>query len=91
MIMHIPYKKTKNGITISVKVDPRSSKNAVEGTIDDNVLKVKLTAPPAGGEANRQLIEILSKETGIKKYNIKIIRGLTSRKKIIEISGIDKI
>jgi len=88
--MQIPFRKTKDGIIIEVKVAPRSSKKGVEG-IMDNVLKVKLTAPPVDNEANKQLIEILSDLTGVRKSGIKIIKGLASKKKTVEIRGITKI
>lgn len=84
--MKIPHKKTKDGILIEVKVEPRSSRKGIAGVID-NALKVRLTAPPVGGAANDQLIEILSKKTGVKKSSIRIKRGHASRKKIVEIRG----
>jgi len=88
--MNIPYKKTKDGITIEVKVEPRSSKKEITGVMD-NILKVKLTAPPADNKANEQLIEVISEATGIKKTSIKIIRGLSSKKKIVGIKGVTGI
>jgi len=88
--MQIPFRTTKDGIIIEVKVEPRSSKKGIGG-IMDNVLKIKLTAPPVDNEANKQLIEIISDLTGVRKTGIKIIKGLTSKKKIIEIKGITKI
>ncbi len=88
--MNIPFKKTKDGILIEVKVDPRSSKKGVSG-IMDNVLKVKLTAPPVEGEANEQLIEVISELTGVRKSDIRIVRGLSSRRKVVEIKGVEGI
>ncbi len=88
--MNIPFKKTKDGILIEVKVDPRSSKKGVSG-IMENVLKVKLTAPPVEGEANEQLIEIISELTGVRKSDIRIVRGLSSKRKIVEIRGVEGI
>jgi uncharacterized protein (TIGR00251 family) len=88
--MNIPFKKTKDGIVIEVKVEPRSSKKGVAGVMD-NVLKVKLTAPPVEGEANEQLIEVVSELTGVRKSNIRIIRGLSSKRKVLEIRGVDSI
>jgi len=88
--MNIPFRKTKDGIVIEVKVEPRSSKKGLAGVMD-NVLKVKLTAPPVEGEANDQLIEVLSEATGVRKSNIKIVRGLSSKKKVVEIKGIQSI
>jgi len=73
-----------DSIIIEVKVDPRSSRKEIAGVME-NVLKVKLTAPPVGGAANEQLIELLAKEYGVKKSNIIILRGETSRRKTIKI------
>ena len=89
--MDIPYKKTKDGITIEVKVEPRSSRKQITGIIDNTILKVKLTAPPVDGSANEQLIELISESTGVKKSQIKIIRGLSSKRKLVGITGVDKI
>ncbi len=75
---------------IEVKVEPRSSKKGITGVMD-NVLKVKLTAPPVEGEANEQLIEIVSELTGVRKTNIRIVRGLSSKRKVVEIRGVDSI
>jgi len=88
--MAIPFQKTKKGITLKVKVEPRSSRKGVSGLVGD-VLKVKVHAPPTGGAANEELIEILSEEFGVKKTAIKIIRGQSSRDKIVEIEGIEGI
>jgi uncharacterized protein len=89
--MNIPYKKTKNGIMIEVKVEPRSSKRQITGIMDGTILKVKLTAPPVDGSANEQLIELIAEVTGVKKSWIRIVRGLSSKRKLVEITGIDKL
>ena len=89
--MNIPYKKTKNGITIEVKVEPRSSKKQITGIMEGSILKVKLTAPPVDGSANEQLIELIAEVTGVRKSWIRIIRGLSSKRKLVEIAGVEKI
>lgn len=88
--MEIPFKKTSAGIRIEVKVEPRSSRKGISGTMGD-VLKVKLTAPPVGGAANDQLIEVIAEATGTKKSSICIVKGLSSRRKTIEIRGVDAL
>ena len=82
--MDIPYSKTADGIIIEVKVEPRSSKRGVVGVMD-NLVKVKLTAPPVGGAANEQLIELLAEEYRVKKSNIIILRGVSSSRKTVKI------
>jgi len=90
MSTDIPFKRTRGGIVIEVKVEPRSSQKSITGVIG-NMLKVKLTAPPVGGAANEQLIEVISEATGIRKSNIKILRGASSKRKVVEIKGVDSI
>jgi hypothetical protein len=88
--MLVPFKKSKSGITVKIRVDPRSSQRGIGGIVGDTI-KVKVNAPPVGGAANEELVEILSEEFGVKKTAIRIIRGHSSRDKVIEISGIDTI
>ncbi|MGI5920696.1 MAG: DUF167 domain-containing protein [Syntrophomonadaceae bacterium] len=80
---------TPQGVRIEVKVQPRSSRNLIAGE-QDGVLKIKLTAPPVDGEANEALIVYLSGLLGVPKRDISLIKGETSRNKLIEISGINK-
>lgn len=89
--MNIPYKKTKEGVLISVKVEPRSSAKGFAGVLDGTMIKIKLTAPPSDGAANRQLIELISEATGIRKSQIEIIKGFSSKKKVIAIKGVDSL
>ena len=90
MSTDIPFKRRRGGVVIEVKVEPRSSKKGITGVIG-NMLKVKLTAPPVGGAANEQLIEVISEATGIRKSNIRILRGASSKRKVVEIKGVDSI
>jgi len=75
---------------LKIKVEPRSSGKGIAGSIGD-IIKIKLHAPPVGGAANEELIEVLSEEFKIKKRAIKIISGQSSRNKVIEIEGVDSI
>lgn len=70
---------------ILVHVLPRSSRNEIVGALEDGTLKVKLTAPPVDGQANKKLIELISTEYGVPKSRVRIVKGETSRKKVIEI------
>jgi hypothetical protein len=88
--MEIPFQKSKKGITLKIKVEPRSSGKGIAGLIGD-IIKIKLHAAPVGGAANEELIEVLSEEFRIKKRAIKIISGQSSRNKVIEIEGVDSI
>jgi hypothetical protein len=88
--MDIPFRKTKKGISLQVRVQPRSSRRGIAGFIGDAV-KIRVHAPPVGGAANDELIEILAATFGVKKPAIRITSGNSAHHKIIEIEGIDKV
>jgi uncharacterized protein len=74
---------------ISVRVIPRSGKNALEWLPGEPAtLKARLTAPPVDGAANAALIELLSTCLDVPRRTINIVRGATSRQKTIEITGL---
>ena len=83
--------KKEEGLTISLKISPNASKNEIIKTEDG--VKVKITAPPVDGKANKSLIEFLSKTFKIPKSSIEILRGETSKEKtlLIKITDDDKI
>jgi hypothetical protein len=71
-------------MTIKVKVIPRAKKEKIEEL--DGTLRVYIKAPAIEGRANKRLIEIISDYFKVKKYNITIIKGETSREKVLEIN-----
>lgn len=81
-------------LKIQVKVIPKSSLNKVISVETDDaqqiILKLKVTAPAVNGEANQALINLLSSHFSIKKVNIKILSGHTSKQKVIIIHNTDK-
>jgi uncharacterized protein len=74
---------------IKIKLLPRSSKSQIMGKEGD-VYRVKVNSPPVDGEANKELISLLSKKLRQPKSNFEIIAGKTSRIKIVRVQGIDK-
>lgn len=71
-------------MTIKVRVIPRAKKEKIEEFNEG--LKVYVTAPAIEGKANKKLIEIIAAHFKVKKYNVAIIKGESSREKIIEIN-----
>lgn len=75
---------------LKVKVQPNAKKTeVVELTVDS--LKVKLQAPAIEGKANGALIDYLSELFNCPKRDLKIISGLNSRNKVLEIQGIEEL
>lgn len=77
---------------ITVKITPKAAKNEIRGWEEDlfgeRILKVTVTSPPEKGKANKALIDLLAKHYGMPKNAFSIIRGETSRIKVIEIQGV---
>ncbi len=68
------------GLLIDVRVQPKSSKNAIVGT-HGGALKIKLNAPPVEGKANKALIQLIAKRLQCPKSAVEIISGQASRNK----------
>ena len=77
-------RETADGIVLKVYVQPRASSNMIAG-IHGDALKIKLTAPPVEGEANKQCIGFLAKLLGLPKSNLDILSGTGSRNKQIRV------
>ena len=70
-----------DGLIIKLKISPNASKNEIIKT--EEGVKVKITAQPVDGKANKALIEFLSKHFKIPKSSIEILRGETSKEKTL--------
>lgn len=73
-------------IVLHVRVEPRSSRSGVVGPYGEG-LKVKLKSPPVEGRANRELVDILSKEYNIDRKDVQIVSGVNSKNKIVRLKG----
>lgn len=74
-------KETKDGLIVNIKISPNSKKNEI--VREEEYTKIKITAQPIDGKANKALIEFLSKNFKIPKTSIKILKGETSKEKTI--------
>ena len=79
--------KVDEGVVFVVKVVPGSSRTAVCGLLD-NMIKIKVSAAPEKGKANKSLVEFLAKQLGVKKNAVRIISGQTNPVKHIRVNGI---
>ena len=79
----------KVGAALTVRVTPRSSRNAVVGVLDDGTVKIQRTAAPVDGEANHKLMELLAKVLDVPRSSVEIVAGAAGRDKLISVLGID--
>ena len=78
--------KTATGATFKVRVQPGASKNEIVG-VQQDALKVRISATPVEGKANKVLIQFLAKQLGVKRSQVEILSGHTSRIKTIHVIG----
>jgi uncharacterized protein len=76
-----------DGAVVSILASPRSGANAV-GPVEDNTLRVRVTAAAVDGAANSALIKLLSEVTRIPRGRIEILSGQSSRRKRVLFRGI---
>lgn len=75
------------GATLAVRAQPGARKNAVLGE-QAGALKVAVTAPPEEGRANAALVEVLRDWLGLKRSQVELAGGPTSRNKVFLIRGL---
>lgn len=75
----------KRGAALAIRVTPRGRRNEIVEVLEDQTIKVRLTAPPVEGKANQALIEFLAKVLGISQSKIEIVAGQTGRDKLVSI------
>jgi uncharacterized protein (TIGR00251 family) len=67
------------GTIIWVRVTPNARANTV--VLENDTIKVGVTAPPAKGQANATVMLLLSKALGVPKSRLALVRGAKSRDK----------
>ena len=76
-----------DGVLLSVKVQPRASANEIGEALGDE-LRIKVTAPPVDAAANEALLKILAQQLHCPRNRVDIVRGHTSRHKVIKLYGL---
>jgi uncharacterized protein (TIGR00251 family) len=78
---------SERGVELALRVSPNAASNELVGCVE-GVWRIKISAPPVGGRANKELIAFLAQRLGLKKGDLTILRGHTSRNKLISVVGL---
>lgn len=78
---------TQDGTLIRIHVQPRASRNELAG-IHEGSVKVRLTAPPVEGEANKECIKFFAKLLDLPKSAVHIVQGQKSRRKTLHVKNL---
>ncbi|NVL89972.1 MAG: YggU family protein [Desulfobacterales bacterium] len=73
-------KETPEGVIFKAVVQPRGSRNEIVG-LQGDALKIRLTAPPVEGAANKMCVEFFAKSLKVRKSDVEIVRGQSSKSK----------
>jgi uncharacterized protein len=73
---------------LAVHVQPRATRSEVVGE-HGGALKIRLAAPPVDNAANEALVAFVAERLGLPRRQVRLVRGLTNRRKLLEIDGMD--
>jgi len=73
---------------INLWVQPKASRNEVVG-YQGEFLRIRVTAPPTGGLANRLCCQLLAETMGVASSRIEIVSGHSSRRKRVRVQDGD--
>ena len=86
-----PWRHGTDGISVALRVTPRGGRDDIDGieTLSDgrSVVKIRVRAIADGGEANRAVTELLARAVGVRKADVRLLSGATSRLKQVAIDG----
>ena len=76
-----------DGVTLAIKLQPRASRTEI-GELGGPELRIKVTAPPVDAAANEALVRLLAETLGCPRGKVQLIRGQTSRNKVVKVHGL---
>jgi uncharacterized protein (TIGR00251 family) len=74
-----------DGVLLQLSVVPNARRTEVDG-LHDGALRLRLAAPPIDGRANEALVAWLAKSLGVRRRDVDVLRGESSRRKQVAIA-----
>ncbi len=84
------WRATDDGVTILVKVQPKSRRPGLQGTAgsaDGPRLRIGVTEAPEGGRANDAVCALMAQALGVARSAVQVAVGATSREKRLHVVG----
>ena len=86
-----PWAMSADGLVVTVRLTPKGGRDSIDGTVrlsdGSTVLKARVAAAPADGEANDALLRLLARILRVAPRDVTLVGGATSRVKRILIRG----
>ena len=80
--------KSRKSVKISVRLQPKASREELRVWDEGGVLRVRVKEAPVDGAANAALVRLVAKRLRISRGAISIIHGATGRNKILKVEGL---
>jgi len=80
-------KENPEGITLRIRIQPGASRDQIVGVVE-GALRLRISAPPVEGAANKQCVKFLAKKLHIAKSKITLLKGKHAREKILRMDGV---
>jgi uncharacterized protein (TIGR00251 family) len=87
----MPLSLAKGAAALKVKVIPGAGRNEISGIEMHGphgaCVKVRVTAAPEKGKANKEVIKLIARAVGLPATSISVVVGETSRTKVLRFAG----
>jgi uncharacterized protein (TIGR00251 family) len=85
----LDLRETGDGaVLLAVKAVPGARSDQIAGVLGER-LKIRISAPPEGGKANRAICALLAKTLGVRTSDVQVVSGTTRAEKVVRIVGIE--
>ena len=84
--MALRIEQIGHDVLLPIKAAPGASRDEIAGVLGDR-LKVRISAPPEDGRANKAICALLAKELGVRKSAVSIQSGAGAPEKVVRIAG----
>jgi uncharacterized protein (TIGR00251 family) len=75
-------------VDLKIKAVPGASRDAVAGMLGDRV-KIRVSAPPEGGKANRAIEAVIAESLGVKASQVSVVAGMANPAKTVRVTGVE--
>ena len=87
----LPWRSEASGLVVSVRLTPRSDRDAIDGIAQladgKTVLKARVRALPAEGLANAALVRLIAGTLGVRPRDVSVVAGQSARLKRVKVAG----
>ena len=81
---------TRRGVLLNLRVSPGAKRTSIEDPYGENAFRLKIAAPPLSGKANAEAERFLSQLLGVRRSDVALVRGTSSRAKRVLVRGVEE-